>query len=231
MGRKAILILMMLAMMLTTLAPVTGKVHGAMDVTPKGEYIITMKPPAGYTGWVKRGNYFYHYYNGYPMKGIKKINGIWCVLNDKTGALYRVIGDDMDKKAQRYSSKKGYLVLVSYSKHRVRVYSGKKNNWKRIKDFSCTMGAKSTRTPRGEYTIKNKGKYFNTGSRGRCWYWTQFYGNYLFHSVIFNRNSKPNHVIDGRLGISASHGCIRLKLANAKWVYNNVPRKTKVVIY
>ncbi len=204
---------------------------GANNKQPKGKVIISTAVPPKYTGWIKRGNYFYHYYNGHPMKGIKKIGGVWYNLNGTTGALYRVIGDDMDHKAQRYNSNRSYLVLVSYDAHRVRIYRGQKNNWERVKNFSCTMGARGTRTPRGTYTIKNKGRYFNTGSRGRCWYWTQFYGNYLFHSVIYNRNSSPNHIIDGRLGINASHGCIRLKLKNAKWIYDNVPRRTKVVIY
>ena len=36
---------------------------------------------------------------------------------------------------------------------------------------------------------------------------------------------------DGRLGINASHGCVRLALSNAKWIYDNIPRGTKVVIY
>ena len=36
---------------------------------------------------------------------------------------------------------------------------------------------------------------------------------------------------DGRLGISASHGCVRLDIECARWIYNNIPRGTRVVSY
>ena len=36
---------------------------------------------------------------------------------------------------------------------------------------------------------------------------------------------------DGTIGANASHGCVRLELANAKWIYDNVPYGTKVVVY
>lgn len=32
------------------------------------------------------------------------------------------------------------------------------------------------------------------------------------------------------LGTKASHGCIRLTIPDAKWIYENIPEKTKVVI-
>ena len=189
-------------------------------------------PFAGHKGWVRYKGKRYFIKNNYPIKGIHKINKEWYEFNKSNGIFIRKIGDDMDKKAQKYKSRKKYLVVVSYKKHRVRIYKGKKNNWKRIKNFKCSMGKKSTPTPRGTFKITNKGRYFNTGSRARCWYWTGFIGNiYLFHSVLYNRNSRPNHVIDGRLGRNISHGCIRLSLKNAKWIYKNVPRRSKVVIY
>lgn len=192
-------------------------------------------------GWIKvKGKNYYCNKNGFPFKGIKKVkktrkNGnkysVWCEFNKKSGVYKRTIGDDMDKKAQKYKSNKKYLILVSYKKHRVRVYKGKKNKWTRIKDFKCSMGKGSTPTPRGEYRVTSKGRYFNTGSNARCWYWTGFISSiYLFHSVIYNRNSSPSHVLDGRLGMNISHGCIRLKLENARWIYYNVPSGSKVVI-
>ena len=61
------------------------------------------------------------------------------------------------------------------------------------------------------------------------YYFTQFYGDYLFHSVLYYQNS--NRVMDGRLGINASHGCVRLAIENAKWIYDTIPRGTKVVTY
>lgn len=37
--------------------------------------------------------------------------------------------------------------------------------------------------------------------------------------------------MDGRLGMHLSHGCVRLQIDNAKWIYNNIPRGTTVVVY
>jgi lipoprotein-anchoring transpeptidase ErfK/SrfK len=34
-----------------------------------------------------------------------------------------------------------------------------------------------------------------------------------------------------KLGQPASHGCIRLKVEDAKWVYDNIPEKTEVFIH
>lgn len=189
-------------------------------------------PYANKTGWVSKGAYRYYYNRGYPIKGIRKVGKIWYEFNKVSGVLMRTIGDDMDRKAQYYSSRKNYLILVNYKNHKVRVYKGKKNRWTRVKNFTCTLGKRSTRTPRGTFSVGRKGKYFNTGGGARCWYWTGFIGTtYLFHSVLYNRNKRPTKIIDGRLGRNLSHGCIRLSLSNAKWIYKYVPRKTKVVIY
>lgn len=38
-------------------------------------------------------------------------------------------------------------------------------------------------------------------------------------------------ITDGRLGINASHGCVRLNINHAKWIYDHIPRGTKVVVY
>ena len=37
--------------------------------------------------------------------------------------------------------------------------------------------------------------------------------------------------MDGRVGVGVSHGCVRLQLENARWIYNNISRGTKVIVY
>lgn len=121
-----------------------------------------------------------------------------------------------------------YIIAVSCSRHRVGIYQGSKGSWKQIKYWKCTNGAPSTPTRKGTFTVKSRGKAFGSGYT--CWYWTQWSGNYLFHSVLYNPGSMTS-VQDGRLGIAASHGCIRLSLENARWIYQNIPRGTKVVVW
>jgi len=38
-------------------------------------------------------------------------------------------------------------------------------------------------------------------------------------------------VQDGRMGINASHGCVRMYIGDAKWVYTNIPSGTRVLVY
>ena len=183
-----------------------------------------------YTGWYKKGKKKYYFKKGKRYRGIKKIDKTWYEFSDKNGRLWRKIGDNTDKNIQSKTSGTKYLILVKRKKHQIRVYKGKKNDWKRLHKWKCTTGKKATPTPKGTYSIGTRGKFFDTGSYKRCWYYTQIYGNYFFHSVPYDRKSEPVKCLDGDLGVSKSRGCIRLKLKNAKWIYNHIPRGTKVII-
>lgn len=88
-------------------------------------------------------------------------------------------------------------------------------------------GKASTPTVKGEFTVGIRGYYFDSGS-SRCFWYTQFKGNYLFHSTLYNKNGT---IQDNRTGIPLSHGCVRLEIQYAKWIYDNIPSGTKVVVY
>ena len=64
-------------------------------------------------------------------------------------------------------------------------------------------------------------------------YCTRIYGSFLFHSVWYYQPKKntQSYAQFNRLGTMASHGCIRLTAADSKWIYDNCPSGTKVVIY
>ena len=55
----------------------------------------------------------------------------------------------------------------------------------------------------------------------------------MFHSVWYYQPKKntQSYAQFNRLGTMASHGCIRLTVADSKWIYDNCPSGTKVVIY
>jgi lipoprotein-anchoring transpeptidase ErfK/SrfK len=57
------------------------------------------------------------------------------------------------------------------------------------------------------------------------------HGVYLFHSVIVDRQGNIIRSEALKLGHPASHGCIRLSLSDAKWVYEHIKAGTKVVIH
>ena len=137
--------------------------------------------------------------------------------------------DAMSQNAQGRSSSTRWLIMTDTSACQVGVYSGSYGNWRREALWSCGPGKPSTPTVKGEFTIYGRGKSFGSKTY-TCWYYTQFYGNYLFHSVLYNHGSMTQ-IQDGTLGKQVSHGCVRLDINNAKWLYDNIPNGTKVVIY
>ncbi|MFT8315194.1 MAG: L,D-transpeptidase [Clostridium sp.] len=120
-----------------------------------------------------------------------------------------------------------YKVVVHIGSQTVDVY----NNNDLIKTMVCSTGIDSAPTPTGTFVTGNKGTSFFSDKYGEGgYYWTSFWGNYLFHSVPFD---KDKNIIQGevaKLGEKASHGCVRLSVENAKWIYNNIPRNTKVYV-
>ena len=183
------------------------------------------------TGWFKQNGHKYYFKNGKRYKGTKKVKKTWYQFSPEDGKVWWEIGDDVDKKIQSYGSNTRYLIIVKLKEHRVRVYERTDGRWKKIHRWKCTTGKKSTPTPKGTFHIGVKGLHFNTGERSRCWYYTQFYGSYMFHSVLYDRQPRPVNCTRGTLGASLSHGCIRLKLSDAKWLQDHVSAGTKVVIY
>ncbi|WP_032122959.1 L,D-transpeptidase [Clostridium amazonitimonense] len=122
-----------------------------------------------------------------------------------------------------------YLVFVSINNQKTYVYKGSKNQWSLVKEFLCSTGVKGNDTPKGSFTVKNKGDWFYTPKYEQgAKYWVGFKGNYLFHSLPFDKEKK--NVVDTTLGEPASHGCIRLKVDESKWLYDNIPIGSKVVV-
>ena len=142
--------------------------------------------------------------------------------------------NSMRQKAQGYESDTRYLIMVDYNESKLMILEGSYNNWQVVKYIDCNAGWPNTEneTPRGIYSTATKFLYFGPDDEYRCWYATQFRGDLLFHSILYKGGEDaPNTIIDDTLGRNTSHGCIRMLLENAKWIYDNVPYGTKVVIY
>ena len=190
----------------------------------------------GYTGLACNGKYYFYVKNGrldWSYSGYAQIDGQGEYYEVRNG---RLVGGTltlakMHGVANDQASSTNYIVIVDRAAHRVGVFKGSKYNWADAKYYKCCVGKPSTPTVSGTFYVGSKGKYFDTGSIGRCWYYTQITGNYLFHSVIYDRKPSPKKIIDNSMDAAVSHGCVRLDLENAKWIYDNVPKKTKVIIY
>lgn len=177
------------------------------------------------TGWQYISNFWYYMNgNGVMQTGWQSINGTWYYFNASGDW---VDFSSMNSYAQGYSSSTKYLIMVDRKACVVGIYYGSRGNWTQQYAWPCAPGKAATPTVGGEFNVGGKGYYFDSGN-SRCYYYTQFKGNYLFHSVLYNKNGTLQ---DGRVGIPLSHGCVRLEIGNAKWIYDNIPSGTHVVVY
>ncbi|WP_411676185.1 L,D-transpeptidase [Caproicibacter sp.] len=100
-----------------------------------------------------------------------------------------------------------------------------------VQEYVCSSGEAGNDTPTGTFTVTDRGEsFYNPAVKEGAYYWTRFYKTFLFHSVPFDENQKMEPQEAAKLGTPASHGCIRLETANAKWIYDNIPEGTTVVV-
>ena len=129
--------------------------------------------------------------------------------------------------AKTLYSPTNYLVVVDTSAPHCMTFYWAANSWQPLTDMPCSVGKSSTPTVTGTFTIKNRGSSFGHGYT--AYWWTQFSGDYLFHSVLYYEGSYT--VKDGTLGGHVSHGCVRLRYEDAKWLHDTIPSGTYVTIY
>lgn len=123
-------------------------------------------------------------------------------------------------RAQGFSSASGWLILVNRNTYRVALFSGSRGHWTLRDLYSCVVGKPSTPTITGTFATQGRKMNLSTDSRAR--YCTQISGGYFFHTIL-NSNAE--------LGHWASHGCVRLAVEDARWLYYNLPLRTTVNIF
>lgn len=123
------------------------------------------------------------------------------------------------------SSRTNYMVWVSLSEYKVRLYQGRQHHWKPILEAPCAIGAPWTPTVTGSYEYNYKARWdYGTYYVGPC---LVFYRGYALHSVLLNYNGTE---YDGRVGVQISHGCIRLKKKDIDFIANTIPVGTRIYI-
>lgn len=141
--------------------------------------------------------------------------------------------------AQQVSAKEqqktDYLIKVNRACNTITVYEqDEKGKYTvPVKAMACSVGAKG-QTKVG--TFQTKAKYRWKLLMGDVWgqYATRIVGGILFHSVYYYQNGNPATLATkeyNKLGTPASHGCVRLTVIDAKWIYDNCDIGTTVVIY
>ncbi|MBR3765340.1 MAG: peptidoglycan-binding protein [Clostridia bacterium] len=103
-----------------------------------------------------------------------------------------------------------------------------------VRRMTCSTGTVSTPSDVGEWVLSGRRArwcYFSLyGSHAQ--YWTKINDNIAFHSVIYNQVDYDAMSVKSynMLGSRASHGCIRLLVSDARWIYENIREGVVVTV-
>ena len=145
----------------------------------------------------------------------------------------RLFSEDC-KAAQRPSHR--YRVEINVSRQKVYVYEWYYGAYsKLVKTMTCTTGAVDTPTPLGSYRMGGPCGRWYYFKKFDCWaqYASRIVGGILFHSVLYSEKNEST-LRKGSvyaLGTRGSHGCVRLAVEDAKWIYNNVSAGSTCRVY
>lgn len=186
-----------------------------------------------------------------PPKSIVQVlsvNGDWShvMYNNQEGYIFSYFLSDDGNPPKEYDFKYFYTDMTKFvNDNKIKspttnlittdlknklTYIFEKNydgSWKLLYKWSCTVGKPSTPTIRGTFYVSGRKPYFGSDIY-RVKYATRIRGSYYYHSILFN--AAGTEIIDDRLGMALSHGCVRLATENARWIYNNVLDKTTIII-
>lgn len=158
-------------------------------------------------GWYYEDGYKFYYINGekqLDLDGILPRQDSYIAMINRTTCTVTIYAKDGDN---------GYIIPV--------------------KRFACSVGLPSTPTPTGTYRTLAKYRWHEL--MGPSWgqYCTRIVGGVLFHSVAGSNTTSYNlNPSDyNMLGSPASHGCVRLCVRDAKWIYDNCKLGMQVTIY
>lgn len=183
-------------------------------------------------------NYSRAYYvrkqNEEAIRSASSASEVSCVYRGSYSSSYDVDYSEEVKTAfineGGYASETGWLVWVNLATQKVNIFEGSQGNWQLARTYRCATGAPDTPTPTGvTYTT-----YKQTGwvtDEYQVKYVTRFYpgSGYAFHSILYTPDGSS--VLSGAMGYPKSHGCVRTEDEGVRWIYDNLPTHSTVVIY
>lgn len=148
------------------------------------------------------------------------------------GGVFDGIVTNQGQMTAEASSTHPYLIKVNRKMCTVTIYK-KDSSGNYTVPFKVMVCSPGWDTPLG--TFKTPAKYRWQLLMGDVWgqYCTRINGGVLFHSVWYyerNEATLSNYQYN-RLGTVCSHGCVRLNVQDVKWIYDNCPLGTTVIIY
>ncbi|MBQ6655334.1 MAG: L,D-transpeptidase family protein [Erysipelotrichaceae bacterium] len=126
-----------------------------------------------------------------------------------------------------------YKLIVNIHNQTVRIYRWDGSDYNDLlKIFTCSTGDSTPkRIGTWQTPVNYRWKWLFGGVYGQ--YATRIISTCLFHSVPYFENNKPDsleYLEYNKLGTAASMGCVRLRVIDVKWIYDNCPIGTTVII-
>ena len=130
-----------------------------------------------------------------------------------------------------------YTLMVDVTNQIVRAYTYDENGQYTVlvREMICSTGTKKNPTPLGTTIMPSKRArwgYFPTWD-SHAQYLTRIDGANAFHSVLYSAADERTLSVKSynALGTRASHGCVRLYVCDAKWIYDNCAAGTIITVY
>lgn len=129
-----------------------------------------------------------------------------------------------------------YYIDVDLSNNIVTVYSDEDDSI--VRQMICSSGTYIAPSPTGVYFMPQKYKEMERTEwyrfeDGYGKFGSRIWDKYLFHSYLFDETDEDTIRLDSyaAMGTSASHGCIRLYIEDAKWIAENCMPGTMVDLF
>lgn len=158
------------------------------------------------------------------------VRRIFCVLL----ALVMLVTVVVQPQETYAASTKPYYIRINRQQNCVTIYKlDEKGKYTiPVKAMACSVGVNNA-TPTGTFPLSTKYRWHALMGSVYGQYCSRITGGVLFHSVFYSTTNPSTLAYNSynRLGTTASHGCVRLNVADAKWIYDNCPSGTLVNIY
>ncbi|MEG0805005.1 MAG: L,D-transpeptidase family protein [Lachnospiraceae bacterium] len=206
-------------------------------------------------GWhvTKSGKKYYVYSSGYRAAGYHKMGDAYYYFDPSTRYMEKNQWEYVTIQDQKYKLRFGpkgkqmqdvseligkqpsYRLKVNTTTNMVTVYAkdGSNGYILPVRAILCSTGKTGTPTKEGTFTLKKVAPWHTLFGNVYGQYCTRITEGYLFHSVFYSVLGNRNTLFVNeyrKLGEKASHGCVRVTVGDAKWIYDNCIG-SKVTVY
>lgn len=127
------------------------------------------------------------------------------------------------------ASSSKYFIWISTYTQRMYVFKGSQYDWDLLYTWKVSTGSFGRESKFGISKLGQKMYKWWFGTYQFAWYASRIRGGAIHSELYYPSGNK--YVDMGMLGHPASHGCVRVYKSNAKFIYDNVPKGSTVLVY